>query len=68
MIRLLEEKLDKKYSPDKIIYSLKNYTSTHIEHDIYKQSNYNDIIEELSNKYNLNLDKKYRNLSEIKKI
>lgn len=68
MIRLLEENLDKKYSPDKIIYSLKNYTSTHIEHDIYKQSNYNDIIEELSNKYNLNLNKKYRTLSEIKKI
>ena len=68
IIRLLEEKLNKKYSPDKIIDSLKNYTSTHIEHDIYKQSNYNDIIEELSNKYNLNLDKKYRTLSEIKKI
>ena len=68
MIRLLEEKLNKKYSPNKIINSLKNYTSIHIEHDIYKQSNYNDIIEELSNKYNLNLDKKYRTLSEIKKI
>lgn len=68
MIRLLEEKLNKKYSPDKIIESIKNYTSSHIEHDIYKQNNYNDIIEELSNIYNLNLNKKYRTLSEIKKI
>ena len=68
MIRLLEEKLNKKYSPDKIIKSIKNYTSTHIEHDIYKQNNYNDIIEELSNIYGLNFNKKYRTLSEIKKI
>lgn len=68
MIRLLEEKLNKKYSPSQIIESIKNYTSSHIEHDIYKQNNYNDIIEDLSNIYNLNLDKKYRTLSEIKKI
>lgn len=68
MIRLLEENLDRKYSPDKIIESIRNYTSSHIEHDIYKQNNYNDIIEELSNIYNLNLNKKYRTLSEIKKI
>lgn len=68
MIRLLEEKLNKKYSPDKIIKSIRNYTSTHIEHDIYKQNNYDDIIEELSNIYDLNFDKKYRTLSEIKKI
>lgn len=68
MIRLLEEDLDKSYSLDKIISSIKNYTSTHIEHDIYKQNNFNDIIEKLSNVYNLNLEKKYRTLSEIKKI
>lgn len=66
--RLLEEKLRRKYTPQKIIESLKNYTSSNLEHDIYIQSNYDDIIEELSNIYNLELNKKYRTLSEIKKI
>ena len=66
--RLLEEKLKRKYTPKKIIESLKNYTSANLEHDIYIQSNYDDIIEELSNIYNLELNKKYRTLSEIKKI
>lgn len=68
LVRLLEEKLNRKFSPDKIINSLKNYNSSNIEHDIYLQNNYNSVIKEINNIYNLNLDKKYRTLSEIKKI
>ena len=68
LIRLLENKLKNKYSTKQIIEALKNYTSSHIEHDIYKQNNYNEIIKQLSDIYGLNLDKKYRTLSEIKKI
>ena len=68
IIRLLENKLKNKYSTKQIIEALKNFTSSHIEHDIYKQNNYNEIIKQFSDIYNLNLDKKYRTLSEIKKI
>jgi len=68
IIRLLEEKLERKFSPNKIVNSLKNYTSSLIEHDVYLQNNYNDVIEEIDKLYNLNFDKKYRTLSEIKKI
>jgi len=66
--RLLEQKLEKKYSVDKIIESLKNYTSTNIEYDIYIQDFYNEIIEDINNLYQFNLDKKYLPLSQIKKI
>ena len=68
IIRLLEEKLGRQFSPDKIINSLKNYTSSNIEHDIYLQNNYDDIIEKINELYNIDLDKKYKTLSEIKKI
>lgn len=68
ILRLLEEKLGRKFSPDKIVNSLKNYTSSNIEHDIYLQNNYDDILESINKIYNLNLNKKYRTLSEIKKI
>lgn len=68
ILRLLEEKLEKKFSTDKIVNSLKNYTSSNIEHDIYLQNNYDDIIENIDKIYNLNLNKKYRTLTEIKKI
>lgn len=68
ILRLLEEKLERKFSPDKIVNSLKNYTSSNIEHDIYLQNNYDDILESIDKIYNLNLNKKYRTLTEIKKI
>ena len=68
IIRLLENELKNKYSTKQIIESLKNFTSCHIEYDIYKQNNYNEIIKQLSERYNLNLEKKYRTLSEIRKI
>lgn len=68
ILRLLEEKLERKFTPDKIVKSLKNYTSSKIEHDIYLQNNYDDIIESIDKIYNLNLDKKYRTLTDIKKI
>ena len=41
------EKLGRQFSPDKIINSLKNYTRSNIEHDIYLQNNYDDIIEKI---------------------
>ena len=68
IIRLLENKLKNKYSTKQIIEALKNFTSSHIEHDVYKQNNYNNIIKQFSDIYNLNLERKYRTLSEIKKI
>ena len=67
IIRLLEKILENKFSTNYIIDALKNYTSSHVEHDIYMQNNYNDIIKEFNNIYNLSLDKKYKTLSEIKK-
>ena len=63
----VEKILENKFSTNYIIDALKNYTSSHVEHDIYMQNNYNDIIKEFNNIYNLSLDKKYKTLSEIKK-
>ena len=68
IMRLLEIKLERNYSIDKIIESLKNYISINIEHDIYVQTFMNDIIEDCEKKLSINLSKKYRTLSEIKKI
>lgn len=38
IIRLLEKKLDNKYSISNIIVVLKIYNSTNIEHDLYLQN------------------------------
>ena len=66
--RLIETRLKGKYSFDKIIKSLRNYTSSHIEHDVYLQSFTNDVIKDLEKEFNIDLSRKYLTLSEIKKI
>lgn len=67
IIRLLEKKLQRKYSNEYIIDSLRKYTSTRIEHDIYLQNFRNDVIKDLEKVFQLVLSRKYLTLSEIKK-
>lgn len=68
IIRLLEIKLDNKYSFKKIIQTIRNYTSNHIEHDVYLQSFRNDVVKDIENVFSVDLSKKYLTLSQIKKI
>lgn len=68
LLRLLEKKIERKYSSEKIIDSLKKYNCSNLKYDIY-HFNYRDkIIKEIEKIFNLNLNKKYNKLSEIKKI
>ena len=68
IIRLLEIKLNNKYSFKKIIETVRNYTSSHIEHDVYLQSFRNDVIKDIENVFSIDLSKKFLTLSQIKKI
>ena len=68
LIRLLEQKLNKKYSNPYVIDSLRNYNSTKIEHNIYLQNFRNDVIQDLEKVFNIDLSRKYLTLSEIKQI
>lgn len=67
IIRLLEKRLDNKYPFEQIIESIRSYTSNNIEHDIYLHNFRNEIIDAFDSKFNMNLYKKYKTLSEIKK-
>ena len=67
LIRLIEKKLDNKYSFEKIIESIRNYISINIEHDLYIQSFRNEVIDDFEEKFNIELSKKFKTLSEIKK-
>ena len=68
IIRLIEKQLNNKYSFNQIIESIRNYISVNVDHDIYLQSFKNDVIDEFEHTFNINLSKKFRTLSEIKKI
>lgn len=68
IIRLIENRLNNKYSFRQIIESIRNYTSNNIEHDIYLQTFRNDIIKDIEKIFDIDLSKKYLTLSEIKKL
>ena len=65
--RLLEKKLNNKYSIHKIIDSLKKYNTINIEHDLCIQNYSDEIIKELGKIFNIDFSRKYLTLSEIKK-
>lgn len=67
IIRLLEQKMNRKYSTDKVISSLEKYECSLIEHDIYLFSYSDKIISDIEKLFNLNLSNKYQTLSNIKK-
>lgn len=68
MVRLLEKRLNYKYSVDKIIESVKKYNCINIDKNIY-QFIYNDrIIKDISEEFDIDLNKKYRKREELKKI
>lgn len=68
ILRLLEHKIDRKYSSEKVIDSLKKYNCSNLKYDIYYFNYRDEIIKEIEKKFNMNLNNKYNKLSEIKKI
>lgn len=68
IVRLLEKRLNNKYNFQAIINAIRNYTSCNIDHDIYLHSFRNEVIDSFEQEFNIELSKKFKNLSEIKKI
>lgn len=68
ILRLLEQKINRKYSTEKIINSLKNWNCSKLEHDIYLNSNYSTEINDILNKFNHDFSNKYINFKKIKNL
>ena len=68
IIRLLEKKLDNKYTIPDIISSLKSYNCINLETNIYKFTYRDKIIDDLAKVFGVTLDKKYQRREEIKKL
>lgn len=68
ILRLLEQKINRKYSTEKIINSLKNWNCSKLEHDIYLNTNYSTEINDILNKFNHDFSNKYINFKKIKNL
>lgn len=68
IIRLLEQRLGRKYSVEKIIHSLKEYQCIKIDKNINQFLYYDEIIKAIEESFSIPLKKKYRTQQEIRKL
>lgn len=68
IVRLLEKKLEEKYSVSRIIKSIKNYGCVHLGGNKYMFTYYDEIIEACSQMYNMALNKRYRTRREMRHL
>lgn len=68
IIRILQKKVDEKYSLKNLISKIKKFQCTHEDGNLYKFIGYKPEIQYLNEKLNLNLDKKYDSRENIRKI
>lgn len=66
--RILQHKLNKKYSVGKILESLGNCNCINIQENIYQFNYYDTILKEIGNVVSIDFSLKNRTLQEIKKI
>lgn len=68
ILRLLQQKMNYQFSTKKIINSLKNWNCFNLEHDIYINLNYSNIIHNILNHFNIDFSHKYINLKKISNL
>ncbi|MGD1822092.1 MAG: IS1634 family transposase [Pleomorphochaeta sp.] len=68
ILRLIEYRLDWKYSSKKITKTLKLASGTLIESGYYAFNHYDDVLEDIGNDLDIDFSKKYLKLNQIKKM
>lgn len=68
LIRLLEKRLQSKYSVGTMIESLKKYNCVNIDKNIYQFLYRDEVIKHIEQEFDIDLSKKYKTREEIKKI
>ncbi len=68
LIRVLQHKLDKKYSAGRILESLTKCNCSPVENNIYMFSFLDDVLTDVGSAVGIDFTKKYMQLADIKKI
>lgn len=68
LIRILEKKLEDKYSTGRILTALKNYNCTHLGQNKWQFTYYDEILDECAKTFHVTLNKKYRTQQEIRRL
>ena len=68
ILRLLEQKLNHKYSIARLVEALTDYNAINLESNIYKMTSYNTVLEDIGAAFNIDLSLSMRTRQSIKNI
>jgi len=68
LCRILQHKLDKKYSVETILESLSKCNCQNLEENIYRFNYYDEVLSDITKIINIDFSLKNRTLQDIKKI
>lgn len=68
LLRLLENQVERKYSSNKLIETMKNISGTYVDKNYYMFDYFNEIVKELGDIVDVDFSKRFMTLGEIKKI
>jgi len=68
IVRILEMKLQKQYSPEKIINSLKKANVALLNQNIYQTLYYDEILKLIDEELGTNLNKEYQTTADIRRL
>ena len=68
LLRLLENRLDHKYSTRKLIDTMKEMTGTYIDKNYYMFDYYDNLVEEMGRAIDVDFSRRFMTLGDIKKI
>lgn len=68
ILRLLQVRLEGKYTPKELIISLKKYNCANIDTKHHQFFFYNKVLEEMGKKFKIDLSKNYRTTNEIRRL
>ena len=68
LIRLLQTKLNNKFSVRKIIHALKNYSCVRIGTNTYQFTYYDEVLQHIGNEFSMELDNTYRTRQQIQRF
>lgn len=68
LMRLLQRQTNNKYSIRRLIDSMNQYQASHLEGNLYSFHHYDEVLEDLAKVYGIDLNRKYQERQEIKKL
>jgi transposase len=68
ILRLLNKRLEEKYSPEQILQSLRQYQACYIKDNVFRSTYYDQVIEDIADALNLSLNQRFLTIGDMRQL